>query len=368
MYRRDVGTKNIMSLLFYNLLGMKPKGFGMEIEDESIKVVLLEKNKHGFAVPSCGSRSMKKGIVQDGQVSNAKDLAEEIKELVKTTRPKPVKDKFVVFSIPETKAFIRTIQVPKMSREEAEEAIKWETEANIPVSAEHVYLDWQVISTDEKNNEILVVAVPREIVDGYCEAMKMAGLTPLAAEVDIVATIRSLTSEENNKGPIIIVDIGADKTSIAICKNQIPYFTSSLPVCGKTFTDAMRKGLGVSWEKAEELKAKYGLGKMQKDDMLYNIFNPLIENLATEIERSMGFYSESISSKEKIDQVVLSGGGSLLRELGDYLSERLKINISLGNPVVNFGVKNNLPQDAQRDLAPFATAVGLALRGYSYED
>jgi len=357
-----------MSLLLYNLLGIKHDGFGLEIEDDSIKAVLLKKSKNNFIVPSCGVKKMKKGLVQDGQIIDPQELAREIKDLLKMTRPKPIKSKFVVFSVSETKSFIRTIQIPKMSRAEADEAVKWETEANIPVSSDRVYLDWQIIDSKEKNDEILVVAVPKEIVDSYCEAISLAGLIPLAVEIDMIATIRSLTCEENNKNPLLIIDIGADKTSISICRRQVPYFTSSIPLSGKTFTDAMQKGLGVSWEKAEELKAKYGLGKMKKDDMLYNIFNPLIENLATEIERSISFYSESICSEEKVECVILSGGGALLRELADYLSERLKMNIVLGNPVTNFGIKNNLSQDIQRELAPFATAVGLALRAYNYED
>jgi type IV pilus assembly protein PilM len=356
------------NILLYNLLGKKPKGFGLEIEDDSIKAVLLKKNKKGFIVPSCGVKNLKKGLVQDGQVIDPQGLAGEIKELLRITRPKQIKSKFVVFSVPETKAFIRTIQIPKMSRAEAKEAIKWETEANIPVSSERVYLDWQIIGSKEKNDEVLVVAVPKEIIDSYCEAISLAGLIPLAVEIDMIATIRSLTSEESNKNPLLVIDIGADKTSISICKNQIPYFTSSIPLSGRTFTDALQKGLGVSWEKAEELKAKFGLGKMQKDDMLYNIFNPLIENLTMEIERSISFYSESISSEEKVERIILSGGGALLRELADYLSERLKINVALGNPVINFGLKGDLPDKIQRELAPYATSVGLALRSYNYED
>jgi type IV pilus assembly protein PilM len=357
-----------MSLLLNNLLGIKSQGFGLEIEDDSIKAVLLKKNKKGFSVPSCGMKKIKKGLVQDGQIIDPKGLAEEIKELLKITRPKPIKSKFVVFSVPETKSFIRTIQIPKMKRAEADEAVKWETEANIPVSSDRVYLDWQIVDSKEKNDEVLVVAVPKEIIDNYCEAISMAGLIPLAVEIDMVATIRSLTSDEYNKNPMLIIDIGADKTSISICKKQIPYFTSSIPLSGRTFTDALQKGLGVSWDKAEELKAKYGLGKMQKDDMLYNIFNPLIENLTMEIRRSISFYTESISSDEKVERIILSGGGALLRELADYLSERLKINVTLGNPVINFGLKGDLSDKTQRELAPYATSVGLALRGYEYED
>lgn len=357
-----------MNLLTYNLLGIKPKSFGLEIEDSYIKAFQLKKNKSGFSMEACNLRSLKKGIIRDGQVVQAEELAKEIRELLKLSRPKPIKTKFVVFSVPETKSFIRTIQIPKMSREEAAEAVKWETEANIPVSLDKVYLDWQIIDSNEKNNNVLVVAVPKEVVDGYYQAVSLSGLIPLAVEVDIIATIRSLTSKESNKEPILIADIGADKTSLAICKNQIPYFSSSIPLCGKTFTDALQKGLGIGYEKAEELKEKYGLGKMKKDDMLYNIYNPLIENLAVEIDRSISFYSESINAQEKVKRIILSGGGSLLRELADYLSLRLGKTVIVGNPETGLGIKQNTAINIAGDLSPFSTPIGLAMRGFDYED
>ncbi len=357
-----------MNLLLHNLFGIRPKSFGLEIEDSYIKAFQLKGKKSGFSMAACNLRPLRKGIIQDGQIVQAEELAKEIRELLKSSRPKPIKTKFVVFSVPETKSFIRTIQIPKMSREEAGEAVKWETEANIPVSLDKVYLDWQIIDSNEKNNDVLVVAVPKEVVDGYCRAVSLSGLNPLAVEVDIIATIRSLTSEENNKEPILIADIGADKTSLAICKNKIPYFSSSIPLCGKTFTDALQKGLGIGYEKAEDLKAKYGLGKMKKDDMLYNIYNPLVENLAVEIDRSINFYSESINVREKVERIVLSGGGSLLRELADFLSLRLGKEVIMGNPATGLGINQNLSANIARDLSPFATSIGLAMRGLDYEN
>lgn len=359
-----------MSLLLYNLLGKKPKGFGLEIEDRSLKAFMIERRgKNKCRVRSCGLRDIKKGIIEDGQVASPEALAQEIKTLLASTKPHPVRSKFVVFSIPENKAFIRTISIPKMTRREAREAVKWETEANIPVAVERVYLDWQVVAEDGKNDEVLVSAVPKEVVDTYEEAIRLAGLEILAVEVDIIATIRSLASENDEEArPIMIVDLGEHRTSLAISKRQIPYFTSSIPLSGRSFTDALEKGLGVSFGKAEELKIKYGLGKMKKDDMLYNIYNPLVENLVAEMEKSRNFYEETINPREKIEKVIVSGGGALLQGLVDYLSGRMKMKVALGNPLHSLGVAHNFSEDIQKSMAPFATAIGLAARAYNTDD
>lgn len=357
-----------MNLLAYNLLGLKPKAFGLEIENSSLKAVWIEKKRNNFRLVSCGRKILPRGIVQSEQIVNPQKLAQEIKELLAATQPSPIKTKNVIFSIPETKAFIRTIQIPRMSPEEAREAVKWETEANIPISMDKVYLDWQVIGSKENIEDVLVVAVPKSVVDSYNQAVVLAGLVPLAVEIDIVATIRSLSDSENNKQPVLIADIGAENTSLAICQNQIPYFTSSIPLSGKSFTEALQKEIGVGWEKAEKIKFKFGLGNMADEDMLFKIFNPLIENLASEIEKSINFYNESINSSDKVDTIILSGGGALLNEFPKYLGDRLKKEIIMGNPMMNIDIGNFPYKISARDLLSYSTVIGLALRGADYED
>ena len=359
-----------MSLLLQNLLGRKPSGFGLEIEDRSLKVFAIErKRRKGCRVLSCFVRNIRKGIVQDGQINDAEALSREIQELLSSAKPRPVTNKFVVFSVPETKAFIRTITIPTMERKEAEEAVKWETEANIPVAVEKVNLDWQVIEEKKGSSEILVTAVSKDVVNGYCEVMSRLGLEILAVEVDVIATVRSLTSGKELAGKaIMVVDIGEDRTSLAVSCDEIPYFTSSIPLSGQTFTDALQKGLGVSFEKAEELKRKYGLEKMQGDDALYKIYNPLIENLSLEIEKSIRFYEENIGQGKKVEKVVLSGGGSLLKKMPNYLTQRIKKEISLGNPLLSLGMKGGYSDSFNISMAPFATVIGLAERACDCDD
>ncbi len=359
-----------MGLLLYNLLGVKPNGFGLEIENRSIKALMIRKGRKGKQyILSCGMRPLRKGIVQDGQILDSASLALEIKELIRTAKPSPIKSRAVVFSVPENKSFIRTIQIPKMTREEAEEAIRWETEANIPIAVDKVYLDWQVIGEEKGKDEILVAAVPREIVENYSKAVGAAGLDILAIEADIIATIRGIANGKDfSKEPVVIVDLGNSLTTLAVSKNEVPYFTSTLLIGGSTFTDALQKSLGVSYEKAEDLKLKYGLGKMKEDDVLYEAYNPIIENLIEEIEKSIRFYEESINSKEKVQKIFLSGGGALMRDLSDYLSLRMKKEVVVGDPIQDMILPGNFSEEIRKSLSPFATAIGLAKRAVACDD
>jgi len=357
-----------MNLLMRNLVGLKPRAFGLEIEDCSLKAIWLKKKRDRFSIAACSRKIIPRGIVQSGQIVNPQKLSEAIKALLASAQPRTIKTKNVIFSIPEAKAFIRTIKIPKMSATEAREAVKWETEANIPISVDKVYLDWQVIGDKEDGEEILVVAVPKNIVDAYFQAIVAAGLLPLAVEVDIVATIRSLAGAGKDDQPILIADIGAENTSLAICRNQVPYFTSSIPLSGNTFTEALQKEVGVNWEKAEEMKFKFGTGEKTGEEVLLKVFSPLIENLASEIEKSINFFTESIDNRNKVEKVILSGGGALLFDLARRLGVRLGKTVEMGNPMAGIDTKKFSYKISPQDLLSYATAIGLALRGAEYED
>ena len=107
---------------------------------------------------------------------------------------------------------------------------------------------------------------------------------------------------------------------------------------------------------------------MSDQDMLFKIFNPLIENLASEIEKSINFYNESINSADKVEKIILSGGGALLSEFPKYLGDRLKKEIVTGNPMMNIDTGNFPYKISSRDLLSYSTVVGLALRGADYEN
>jgi Tfp pilus assembly PilM family ATPase len=110
------------------------------------------------------------------------------------------------------------------------------------------------------------------------------------------------------------------------------------------------------------------LGKASNDETIYKIMKPLVENLVVEIEKSMRFYEESINAREKIKRIIFAGGGALLKDLVKYVAERISVEVELGNPLALIDQKESCPENLQRSLAPYATAIGLAVRACNYDD
>jgi type IV pilus assembly protein PilM len=253
-----------------------------------------------------------------------------------------------------------------MEREEAKEAIKWEIEANIPLTLDQVYYDWQILSdsivSEKDKMSVLVVAVARSMVDQFRTTLEIAGLEVVGLETESIAQARSLLSETHENETTLIVDIGDRRTSFLIATGNIPVFTSSIPLSSQSMTDAISKGMGISFDAAEKLKITTGLGSLALPSPQLKAVQPILENLATEIERSMDFYFTSLRYSSKIDSIVLCGGGSNTQGMLPYLSKRMKQHMEFGNPWVNIRLGGALPPIERKRSVQYSTAIGLALR------
>jgi type IV pilus assembly protein PilM len=302
------------------------------------------------------------GLIEDGKIMDKEKLAEIIKTAIKKAGPKKISTNKVICSLPESKIFLRKISIPRMKEDEIEEAIKWEIEASIPLSVDQVYFDWQLVSEVHGKQNILTVAISREIVDEIIEVLEICKLDVFGLEVESVATVRSLVP---NDAPVsnvsLVVDLGAKKTSFIIAEGNIPYFTSSIPFSSEGITDAISKALGISIEEAEKQKINYGIGYSQENLPILNSIKPYLENLSTEIERSIDFYQDIDKDMSEVKKIILCGGGSNLKGLTLYLAKRLKQEVVLGDPWINLDFGNNLPMISKENSSQFSTAVGLAM-------
>ncbi len=346
--------------------------FGLDLSDLSVKLVKFEKYGAEEKVVSYGSVPLIVGAISDGEIKKKEQVSTAIKKLVEVSGPQKIKTKKVICSLPETKAFLRIITIPKMSDNEIHEAVKWEMEANIPLPLEKVYYDWQLVteamSTDKNKMNLLVVAVSKTTVDEAIEVVEMADLEVVGLEIESIAQTRSLLSAEDCKRTVLIVDIGDRRTSFSIAKEGVPCFTSSVPLSGQSLSDIISKGMNVSFEEAEKIKFNHGVGSEAENDDLFKLMQPVLENFSQEIERSINFYLSGLGYSKNIDKIIICGGGANTKGLGPCLSRKLGRQIELGNPWANVNLGKNLPIIKENQSLQYSTAIGLALKGLQYED
>lgn len=356
-----------MSLLQKKLFNLFPQPFGLDLSDLSIKVLWLEREGKEEGVTSFGSIPLLPGSVVDGEIVREEIVIEAVKRLLKETLPHPITTRHVICSLPETKAFLRIITLPEMEEGEVHEAIKWEIEANIPLTLDQVYYDFQILGkrlTKEKNKmSVLVVAVARKMVDQFHGVLERAGLEVMGLETESIAQARSLLLENEEEKTRLIVDIGDRRTSFLVSIGNTPCFTSSIPLSSQMITDAISKELKISFEEAESMKIKYGLGSLALRSPLFKAAEPILENFAVEIDRSINFYLSNLAYSSSIDSIVLCGGGTNMKGLLPFFTKRLKQPIEFGNPWVNIHLGRTLPPIDRNHSVQYSTAIGLALRG-----
>lgn len=355
--------------MFLDALTLKPEVFGLDISDLSLKIIKLKRRGKFLRLVSFGETKIKAGIIEGGEIKNEDALSEAIKEAMNKVAGERLKTKHVVASLPEEKAFLQVIQLPFLREEEAKKAAYFEAENHIPLPLEQVYIDSQVILpifNHLDHTDVLIAAIPQKTADPYLSVLKKAGLNPVALEIESQAVSRALIKREESPKPLLIIDLGATRTSFIIFSGHSLRFTSSRPISCAAFDQALSKALGVDIKKAEELKIKHGIEKKNILDVLYLNLSELVE----QIKKYLDYYFDHASHEHiapggrGVERVILCGGGANLKGISDFLSLELELNVELGNPWVNILPKplKEVPGLSYRESLRYTTALGLSLR------
>jgi type IV pilus assembly protein PilM len=337
------------------LFSLNFESFGLDISDLCLRVVKLKKKGSGLELAYWKEMKLEPGIIQNGEIINEEKMINAVGELTKD-----IKTKYVIACLPESKSFLQVIKMPEMSRDELVTAVPFEAENYIPFSLEDVYLDFEIISgIKEEGLNVLIAAVPREVVDSYVSCLKRAGLSLKALEVESQSISRALIKNNVSNFPILIIDFGASSTSFIIFSGYSLRFTSSITVSSSQLTEVIAKEMKIKIGEAEKLKIKNGL-KKSKD--VFKAMSPLIKDLTEQSQKYINYYSSHGGSP--IKKILLCGKGSNLKGLVDFISAELGLPVELANPWVNIMSDKikTVPKLPFEESLGYTTALGLALR------
>jgi type IV pilus assembly protein PilM len=162
---------------------------------------------------------------------------------------------------------------------------------------------------------------------------------------------------------ICLIHIGAGMTVINVMKGESSLSARDVYFGVNAYINKLQKEIGFNYEDAASaVKGAVPVGASQ--DSINEVFESFVSDLSTQIERSLQFLS-SVTGEEKVNRMYLSGGGSLIPNLLDYLKRRLGVTIEIFNPLKNIIYDPTIFTPEGVDVAgPILTqAIGLALRG-----
>ncbi|MDB4939607.1 MAG: pilM [Candidatus Doudnabacteria bacterium] len=349
----------------FDIWKQKKIPFGLDLSDLSIKVMQLQKKGKSYKIVAYSDYPLPKGVVVNDNIVNEDLLTNHLKAMLQHVNFGKLRGNQIVASIPESKAFVRVLQIPKMSEEQAVNAVPFEAEQYIPIPLDQAYLDWQIIGERDEKLDVLVTAAPKDYIDTLLRIFKAVGFRPVSFEVESAACTRALISAEMRAKNVLILDMDTLRSSLVVVEKGNLQFTSTVPIAGDAFTQSIARAMGVTDEEAETIKREIGLDDTKEHQSVKAALISVVDNLVMEIRNIIKFHDEH--NPEKISQIVLCGGTSKLLHLTSYLYQQLAdldhIDITLGNPWINvFNPQDKVSAPLSReDSLSYTTAIGLAM-------
>ena len=313
--------KNVSSLLHrwrcaYRLLWHWPyrlvhqRTVTLNIEGGAIRVLAMD----GKRVTGWGSLPLSPGLVQDGLIVDPAQVGSLIRTLVTDNE---MSAKKVNASLTGMRSLPRLLSLPKVKPALVPEAIRYESERQMPVPLDELHLCWRDLGSNGSESQFFVVGVPRSVLDAEMQTLAQAGIKEHVLDLKPMALARAV-----NRSEAVIIDLEPDSSHIVLVVQGIPVIMRTLILGGE----------GVS----SQDKAAQAAAEVARTVEFYNLSHP----------------GQSVSSTTR---VFLTGGLAADDSLADA------VRATIDNPIEKLEPAIECP--AELPVAEYAVNIGLALKG-----
>ena len=284
----------------------------LEIDPSAIRLVETVDGK----IIRWASLALDPAIFEDGMISDPLALSTAIRQLMDSSE---IRVRNVIASVNGLYSVSRIMAIPRLTAGGMtdREAVLEAARDIMPLPEDDLYLFWQTLLDGEDNRQVLVVGVPKDMIDNEVQALKEAGINPQALDLKPLALARAVDKEQ-----AIILNIDPSSFDIIIVVNSVP--------------EVMRT---IAWQS----------DNFAQEDML--------EYLAMNLELTVGFYNSHHRGATLDPEISLLVTGQMSGDLDlmGKLSDRVGYLIEPMMP----------PLDCPKHMpvSQYAVSIGLALKG-----
>jgi len=182
----------------------------LEISSTAIRLMETE----GRRVIKWASLSLEPGVFEEEVISDPQALSASVKQLMASSG---IKGKNIIASVSGLYSLVRIVMVPGPPEGSAtREAVLEVAREVVPLSEDALYFSWQPIASVEGGQQVLVVSVPRDIIDTEVQALRMVGVNPRILDLKAMALIRAVNREQ-----ALILNIEPTSFDIVIVVNGV---------------------------------------------------------------------------------------------------------------------------------------------------
>ncbi len=343
------------------MLGRAKTTVGLDIGSHTIKVVEIEHKSEGPSLVKFGMAELAPEAIVEGEIMDRQLVVETIQNLFESLE---IRRKQVASGVSGRGVIVKRITMERLPPQEAREAIQWEAEQHVPYDINDVSLDFEILDTDvgPTQMQVLLVAAKRDLISSHADLIREAGLLPAVIDVNsfAVQNAAEVNYDFAKNEVVALVNIGGELTNVNLVQGGVPLYTQDLSLGGNGFVEALQKKYQVSREEALAALRVHDGGPTLD---VTSVVRSFCADLGVAIERSLVFLKSSGDS-DRIDRVLISGGGARIRGIAAGLADRLKAPVEVVDSLrrVAFAPEPFHGNDP-REVAPqLMVGLGLALR------
>ena len=323
---------------------------GLDIGTYSIKLVCLAFDKGGAELVKYALVKLPEGVKPSQKADIIQDILEKSGV---TTRSLNV-------SISGPDVIVRFIDLPRMTKEQLNNALVFEAEKYIPFNVNEVVLDSIILGEGAETGQIkvLLAAAKREPVEELVKTVDDIGYDINCIDIDTFAMFNSYLNsyEAPDAESNAFVLFGHSTTDILIASGDKPSFMRQIQIAGSDITGAISKGLSISGREADELKKEH-----REAEKAMISATQVLDDLVREMQLSFGYFENRYN--RSIKSVFFSGGQVYQSGMLDVLAEKLGIELILWDPLKNISTGEGVDiSEIEKISGMFSVSTGLALR------
>jgi type IV pilus assembly protein PilM len=329
---------------------------GLDIGSHQIKAVYLERKRGGWHLVAAGVQPTPPEAVQEGIVVQRPEVAAAIQGLLRRC---DIPSGDTIAAVSGATVTVRQVKVPDMPEASLKKSIRFEAAKYMP-SVQDSALEYAVLgkSGDPPQLDLLLVAAPLDMVNSRVETIELAGLEPIAVDIEAFALLRAIAAADLGVSldePVAVVNVGATFTDVNIVHRECLAVTRSIPIGGNALTQSIASAANVPVDEAESLKrlidvswpdARFTDGPIPGGWMgqptpveevpglrqALQVTYPFLEEILREVRRSVNYFQSQFPEgcgESVIGRLIVTGGTARLTGLASFLEAKLSLPVTV---------------------------------------
>jgi type IV pilus assembly protein PilM len=271
----------------------------------------------------------------------------------------------IIVAVPSANSFARFVNLPPVEQKRIPEIVKFEASQQIPFDINEVAWDWQLMTeAGAAEAKVGIFAIKNDVVTAELEHFSRENLEVTYVQIAPMALYNYVFYDRpdlmrSDTQATVVLNIGAETTDLVVCTKS-DVWQRTIAMGGNAFTKAIADTFKLNFEKAEKLKRTAPMSKYARQ--ILQAMKPVFTDLASEIQRSLGFYTSS-HSNVKLARVVALGGGTKMRGLLQYLQQSLQMPIERPDAFKQVGINASVSAAKfHESICDFGVVYGLGVQ------